>query len=157
MIKRKKEDKKKLYMALFIVFLMVSSGLALWKGGTEEQNVTFSDGKYWIKVDDSYFSFDYLEEDVKDIDMDVYDVFQNKVILTGVVTEDVLTKMEKIFIFKGVLPVRGNITDCDSEDVILLFNGGEEERIFMSESCVVLEGDMFKVSDRLGYWLLENE
>ena len=162
MLRKEKKNKSKYILGLFIVVLMASSALALFGGGGNSGGnggLSYNDydfylqsGKYLSTIDGVAYSFDFLPGDVEDMSFEVYPFSTDRVYIDSE-SLDVVPKLELAFANKGFLPI-SEARECDSGNVVIKVIDGEDNKIYIDNACIVLEGNPFKTSDRLIYWLL---
>jgi hypothetical protein len=153
----KKRQRKKLYMGLFIVFLMVTStiGFIYSSGSGEEYNgrefvLTDSGWVMYVGNIGQYWTFNYLPEEV-DFDSEI-GVLSSRV---EIVLEDTTRYYDLVrkFAAVGIVSERAEREDinCTAADTTLVFDSSEYNKIYKEDNCVYLEGDTSPLVDRLFY------
>ena len=163
MLRKEKKDRKKYIIGLFIVGLMASSALALFSGGGNHAGNDYSyNGQdfylhqrgYVTEVDDNTYYFDFLPKDVEDMEFDAYPFSIDKVYIDADNESlDVIIKLETLFVSKGILPIIEE-KECDEGLVVIKVIEGEDNKVYIDNACIVLEGNIYKTSDRFAYWYL---
>lgn len=160
----KKEDKKKVYMGIFVAFLMISSTVGFMYGGSGETK-TINDYKFkntgngwsvYIKELNQDFLFNYLPSEI-DFDVNMGGEIGGVVYLVGDMSDLYYYEFSNRFALLGVLVTRldeGDL-DCSSESINFVFSGEGYNKIYKEENCVYLEGNNeIKLMDGLFYKIL---
>jgi len=156
----RKENKNKIYIGLFIAFLMISStiGFIYSSDSNEKYNgysFTLTD-KGWSTYDKNtkqYWYFDYLPNEVN---------FDSNI---GMLTDPIyislydnayFSELASKFALVGVIANRIDLedVDCQSENSVLIFTSSNYNKIYKEGSCVYLEGYIPQLIDRLFYHIL---
>ena len=177
----KKQDKKKLLMSSFIVFIMFGSILGyglIYAGSSTKRNVQnveyngyefVKDGDFWVtNVNDQPFLFQYTPKQVENINFDAFTINNEKVYIAYDPEENVeftlpFNKISAVLTPFNVRSVRACINNkceglplvsCDNENPVIYLKNSPETRIYTDQNCIVLEGDTAMASDRLNFAFL---
>ena len=153
----KKRQRKKLYMGLFIVFLMVTSTIGfIYSSGSGEryngQEFTLTESGWVTYIGDigQYWTFNSLPEEL-DFDSEIG-------VLSGhveIVLDDTTRYYDLVRKFASVGVVAEKVeledVDCEALDSTLVFSFSEYNKIYKEGNCVYLEGNAPHLVDRLFY------
>lgn len=162
MIRKEKNDGKKYVLGLFIIILMISSALALFSDGDGQDNNYPYNGYnfylnqegYVVEVEGIAYYFDFLPGDVENMDFEVYPFSTDKIYIdANNESKDVVVKLETLFVSRGILPVIEK-RECNEGLVVIKLIDGENNKVYIENACIVLEGNIYKTSDRFAYWYL---
>jgi hypothetical protein len=151
----KKQDKNKMYIGIFIVFLMVSSTLGYLYGSEDSKKTngykfSLTDKGWQVYVDNQYWYFDYLPNDLN---------FESNI---GQITSKVFVVMDDSqyfyelsskFALLGVIVEKIDLgeEDCNSDFSTLIFTYKNDNKIYKDNKCVYFEGNTNVLIDRLFY------
>ncbi len=157
MIRTKSSNKTKYFLGAFIIILMLGSGLAIFSSSNDEltykgHRFSLQQGKYVTEIDGTPYFFDFLPTDVEDIPFESYAFNTNKVYISADNSSLVVVpKLEGVFVSNGVLPILQE-RNCSGGVVVLkLIDSDTESKIYIDQSCIILEGNPYKTSDRFAY------
>jgi hypothetical protein len=179
---RHKKSHKKLIWAGIIVLILVSSALGyMWQGGGGESGGNVYGGYEFVKtesgwasyINGQYVGFDYLPDELEEIEFDVFPIIKSKAYLAFDASEKdsnvdySIRKLAGVLTLVGIKPVLScyeeencpdiPLVDCDNEFPVIKFKKGDEVKVTKEGSCLIIEGDtigMSKAVDRLSYSLL---
>ncbi|MEE9525191.1 MAG: hypothetical protein V3V78_01120 [Candidatus Woesearchaeota archaeon] len=164
-----KEEKKKLIISLFIVFIMVSSGIGYMFGKDGGEKYKYNDhsflkrGNEWVlKVDGGELVFSYFPETVENIDLnfdisalnglveidttsDPDDKFKGKIAEAQYKMQDVLGKASNTYILNGMTDENDfnmPIIGCDKATSlvpVIYFKESNETKIEKVGECIIAE------------------
>jgi len=149
----KKKDKSKLYMGLFIIFLMVSStiGFMYSSDNSKKQgkySFTQTDNGWTTYINDQYWSFDYLPKDVPNADINL----GSSVLINVESNQDYYELSNKLAKLNIITDRTSSIT-CNNKS-ILVFSESQDNKIYKEGNCFYFEGNINKLMDSLFYDLL---
>ena len=149
----KKKDKSKLYMGLFIIFLMVSStiGFMYSSDNSKKQgkySFTQTDNGWTTYINDQYWSFDYLPKDVPNADINL----GSSVLINVESNQDYYELSNKLAKLNIITDRTSSIT-CNDKS-ILVFSESQDNKIYKEDNCFYFEGNINKLMDSLFYDLL---
>jgi hypothetical protein len=155
----KKQDKNKIYIGIFIVFLMISSTLGLIYGSDTKESYngysfTLTDGGWVVFVNNQYWDFNYLPDELE-FDSDI-GILNDKVYVV-IDSDSYFREISRKFALLGVLSERISLdeVDCSLLENTLIFNYGTEyDKIYKEDGCVYLEGYTTRLIDKLFYHVL---
>ena len=156
----KKDKRNKLYIGLFIVFLMVSSTIGFIYSSEDgnkynEYSFTLTENGWvtYIKELNMYWSFDYLP---KELDFEVNIGFISDQIAVSIKDDRYFYELSSKFALLGIITSRINDSAiyCNLENPIFVFTEGNYNKIYKEDSCTYFEGDSNQLIDRLFYHLL---
>ena len=184
MIKRNSK-RKQVILGIFIAVIMVSSILGFSiNSGDEESTATketyngydfFKNQQdLWVVyIDNGYYGFDYLPEEIQDIDFESFNLVGGKVYLSQVPEQRTVNfnyAMNKIYStlankgFTAVVACSEEagcpdipLVDCNNEFPVISLIESEDNKIYKQDNCLILECDsdsISKCADRLNYDLL---
>lgn len=149
------KSKKSLYIGLFIVFLMVTSTLGFIIGDdTQERregDFVFVNGWWILNKGEFEYKFSYLPEDVGEYGNLI---FSNDVYLY--VENTSLPQLNRLSYFFATNSVKYSILEekeCDLNKLVLVIRKGLD-KIYKEDKCLILEGDIDKSIDKIGYRLV---
>tara|TARA_Y100000034_G_C6693043_1_gene305244 strand:+ start:78 stop:542 length:465 start_codon:yes stop_codon:yes gene_type:complete len=150
----KKKEKSKLYMGLFIVFLMISSTIGFMYSSDNSKkynghSFTLTDNGWTTFVNKQYWSFDYLPKEVIDVNVNL-----DRDVLIYVEDNQYFYELSNKFALLGIIVDRADIITCNSEKSVLVFNEMNDNKIYKEDNCFYFEGNINKLIDALFYDLL---
>ena len=156
-----KKNKSKLYMGVFIIFLMVSSTIGFIFGSSgytpQEQNIN-SDGPnfvngFWVFEYNGFnYRFKYLAEE--SFDYNSVDLNNDLFLYTdAILSQDQLSRLNLFFASNSINYQIIDNLECGLDTQVLVLKLGLD-KIYKDSNCLVLEGDIDRNIDRIGYSLI---
>jgi hypothetical protein len=157
----RKENRNKLYIGFFIVFLMISSTIGFMynsSSNTKKFNGysfarTENGWITYIKEYGQYWSFNYLPTE---LNFGSNIGFLSDKVYIVLNDNDYSYDLIKKFALLGIVAERISLDEvnCGIEENTLVFNEKEYNKIYKEDNCIYLEGYIPKLIDRLFYHLL---
>ncbi|MFH1839900.1 MAG: hypothetical protein ABH849_02010 [Nanoarchaeota archaeon] len=180
-MKKKDNNKKKVFLGIFIVVIMVSSILGYtFKEDEEDSGIVFNGVQFyqnqdkWVAyVGNGYFAFDYLPNEVEEIQYETFQINSNKVYLGYIPTEKNVNfdyGLSKVYSTLNSLGIKSvlacseeencpdiPLVDCSNEFQVVSFIESEDNKIYKEDNCIILEctsDEISKCADTFNYVLL---
>ncbi len=152
----KKRERKKLYIGLFIVFLMVSSTLGFIYGSdgaskkVNGHKFTQTDRGWQVYIGNAYWYFDYLPDQL-DFESNIGRLTSKVFVVMGDTNYyyDLSSKFALLGVITEKIDLEG--VDCDGEFSTLVFTYKNDNKIYKESNCVYFEGNTNVLIDRLFY------
>jgi hypothetical protein len=152
-------DKTKLYMGLFIVFLMITSTLGFIYGSGDSKKVgenkftlTEYGWQFYLKSRDQYWYFDYLPNEIN-LNYDI-ELINDKVFI-AIEDNSYFYELSNKFALLGVILERINFEEINCDGVkTLIFYEKSYDKIYKESNCIYFEGNINKLIDGLFYHIL---
>ncbi len=160
--------KSQLFLAIFIILIIISSVLGFVSNSNNTPNTNNdinyngakftqdTQGKYQVNVNNNVFIFDYLPNDLSDIELPDFTLNQNKYYLIFNTTEkdDSITydlnSLGYTLNLLGIKPILACVDeqDCDvnlpikdcSNDAFYI-KKSNINKVYLQDKCVIIEGD----------------
>ncbi|MBT3690800.1 hypothetical protein HOG16_00990 [Candidatus Woesearchaeota archaeon] len=153
-----KKNRNKLYIGLFIVFLMVSSTIGFLYSSEDSKKVngnkfTLTDKGWQLYSGGNYWYFDYLPSELN-FESDMRTI--SNLVYVSVLDNQYFYEISNKFALLGVVVERVSLEeiDCDTEITTLVFMYENDNKIYKEGSCVYFEGREDMLIDKLFYEML---
>lgn len=171
-------------LGLVMIFLLIASsmGYSLMSANSDSNNVVSEngfdfvrDGRLWkVLIGDETFAFQYLPSEVEDVDveldveLEMYSGQPLYFVNSGEGTSEILSSIDRYILRyqESCLGNGGNVSEmvdaacngnlpvksCDSN--LIIFEQGNDSRVYDEGNCVFIAGDVLRGSDAFLYEVL---
>lgn len=175
------KNKGAIYVAIFIAFIMVTSIVGFFYGGSEEERFSYNGflfervGEKWVTtVDGKRIDFDYLPNDVNYVNLSeeakmtiinskmiyiTYSQNQSNLEEIALAQFSLSQRLSELNIFLQSALAEENefglaVIDCQNATAfvpVIKFKWSYKDEIIINDNCIVLDGNPSKLKDRLLY------